>query len=149
MAILVLCAASGHAEEDDDSGFSLSVLDVRILSLDRSSLEFTPGAREMVEGFTHQQVLQARVSANANWVLTISGTEGNWSGPWPKPVEYIYWKYDGGEYVCLTTSAAEVFSGGPADQRTLPVHFKVKLDFETDLPGRYTYEYVVFELAEP
>lgn len=147
-AFFLLCTAA-NADEAAESDYSMEVIAVRLLTLDRESLQFFPKAREMIDGFTHQQVLHVEVSANVGWVLTVSGTAGNWRGPWDKPVEDVYWKYGEGGYTALSTSPAEVSSAGPANQRTLPIHIKIKLDIEEDVPGQYFYEYVIFELVEP
>ena len=147
-AILALCIPA-LADSDDDGEFAMSVPGVRTLKLDRNSLQFTPGAMELENGWTQQQVIIARVSANVDWVVKLSGTENYWDGPWEKPVADIHWKYGGGGFTSLTTTEAAVEQGGPANQRSLPIHFKIKLDWVKDIPGEYTYAYILFEVTEP
>ena len=146
--LLVLCPAA-HAESEDDSGFSMGVPGVRSLTLEDNNIQFEPDTLQMLDGWTHQEVLIARVNANVDWVLTVRGSDEYWEGPWQKPVSDIYWKYGGLDYESMSTQNATVASGGPCNQNTYPIHFKVMLDLESDVPGDYYYEYVVFELSAP
>lgn len=137
------------ADPVDDSGFSMGVPGIRSLTLDQNNIHFEPDIRQMVDGWTHQEVLIARVNANVDWVLTVRGSDDLWDGPWEKPVTDIYWKYGGGEYASLDMQSMYVASGGPTNHQAYPIHFKVKLDLALDVPGDYYYEYVIFELSSP
>ena len=149
IVILLVFCPSAYADPVDDSGFGMSVPGVRSLTLEQDNLQFEPDILQFLDGWTHQEVLIARVNANVDWVLTIRGSDELWEGPWEKPVTDIYWKYGGGEYASLDTQSAYVASGGPTNQQAYPIHFKIKLDLEWDVPGEYYYEYVIFELSAP
>jgi hypothetical protein len=158
-AVLIICSPAAYADPEDESDASISVPGIRSLTLEQNSLHYEPNINQMLEGWTEQQVLITRVSANVNWVLNIRGSDEFWEGPWDKPVGDLYWKYGGGSgssvsrsdagYQPLGTQPTEVASGGPCNQRTFPIHFRVKLDLETDVPGEYYYTYVVIELTMP
>ena len=147
--IFLLAVPWAWADVEDESDTSMTVPGVRSLTLDQQSLHFEPTIEEMINGWTQQKPIIARVSANVGWVLTVRGSSELWEAPWSKPVTDLYWKYDGGEYAPLTTDVVEIVSGGPCNQHTFPVHFMVKLDLEKDVPGEYYYNYIVFELAAP
>ena len=149
VVILLVFCPSVHAEPEDESGFGMSVPGVRMLTLEQENIEFDPDILQFLDGWTHQEVLIARVNANVTWVLTVRGSDDLWEGPWDKPVTDIYWKYGGGEYASLGMQSAYVASGGPCNQLTYPIHFKVKLDLAFDVPGDYHYEVVIFELSSP
>lgn len=146
--LLVLCPAA-YAEPEDDSAFSMGIPGVRSLTLEQENIQFEPDAIQMLDGWTHQEVLIALVNANVNWVLTVRGIKELWEGPWQKPVSDIYWKYGGGDYESLGTQSAHVASGGPCNPATYPIYFKIMLDLESDVPGVYYYAYIVFELSAP
>ncbi len=140
---------AAFAAPDDEGDFSMSVPGVRMLTLDRRSLEFSPGGPELEAGFSEHKVVVASISANAEWMLVVSGSAAAWQGPWAKPVEDIQWRYGGGQYASLTMNEASVVSGGAQSKRSYPVHFRIKLDWENDVPGEYRYEYVMFQLTTP
>jgi len=148
-ALLVFIGLPAWADSEDDPDFYLSVPGVRALKLDRTSLQFTPGAQEMEAGWTQQQVLLARVSANVEWALKLSGTVEQWEGPWDKPVGDIHWKCGGGGYTALTLTEAVAAEGGPCNQQTVPLHFRIRLDWANDTPGEYTYSYILIEVTQP
>lgn len=148
-ALCVLHVAPALAAPEDDSDFYMSVPGVRTLKLDRTSLQFTPGAMELESGWTQQKVIVAHISANVDWALRISGTMEAWEGPWDKPVGDIHWKCGGGGFTALTTTEAVAAEGGPSNQQAFPLHFKVKLDWTKDIPGEYTYSYILLEVTEP
>lgn len=152
LAAFMLVSVSGfiaYAAPEDEGDFSMSVPGVRMLTLDRRSLEFSPGGPEFEAGFSEHKVVVASVSANAEWLLVISGTSETWQGPWAKPVGDIQWRYGGGQYAALSRNEASVVSGGAQNQRSYPVHFRIKLGWENDVPGDYRYEFVLFQLTTP
>jgi len=147
--IFLLSVSIAWADSEDDSDASMTVPGVRSLTLEQQSLHFEPTLTQMIDGWTQQKPIIARVSANVGWVLTVHGSSDLWDAPWDKPVTDLYWRYASGEYAPLTTDMVEVVSGGPCNQLTYPIHFMVKLDLADDVPGDYYYEYIVFELAAP
>ena len=149
IAAFAFLAAGARAAPEDEGDFSMSVPGVRMLTLDRRSLEFSPGGPELEAGYSEHKVIVASVSANAGWVLVISGTSAHWQGPWAKPVGDIEWRYGGGQYAGLSEQEVSVVSGGAQNGRAYPVHFRVKLDWESDAPGEYRYEFVMFQLTTP
>jgi hypothetical protein len=110
---------------------------------------FTPVLSELLAGWTTPQDLNTTVSTNVDWVLTIMGSQSNWTGPWLKPVGDIYWKYGAGDYAALTTLSANVTTGGPVEGGSYPISIKIALDLVTDVPGEYSYTYIVIELTAP
>ena len=146
--LLVFCPAA-HAEPEDDSVFSMGVPGVRSLTLEQDNIQFAPDTLQMLDGWTHHEVLIARVNANVGWVLTVRGSEELWDGPWQKPVSDICWSYGGADYESLRMQSAYVASGGPCNQQTYPIYFKIMLDLVSDIPGEYYYAYIVFELSAP
>jgi hypothetical protein len=148
--ILLLWSPAARSGPEDDSDLSMSVPGVRLLTLERDTISFEPGILEMVDGWSNEEVLTARVSANVDWVLTIKGSEALWEAPWDKPVSDIYWSYGGGEYVPLSsTQSAQVVAGGLSKEAAYPIKLKVMLDLEKDVPGKYYYSYLVVELTAP
>lgn len=113
VAVLIICSPAAYADPEDESNTSITITGVRSLTLEQDSLHYEPNISQMLNGWTQQQVLIARVSANVNWALNIRGSDEYWEGPWDKPVSDIYWKYGGGGYEPLWTQPAEVASGGP------------------------------------
>jgi hypothetical protein len=148
-AVFFLVCTAAWASPEDESDFFMTCPGVRMLTLDPDTLNFQPGLDQILAGWTQDDVIVAKASANVTWVLTIRGSAEAWEGPWDKPVSDIWWKYDGGQYQPLSTSVTEIVSGGPVNQHAYPVHFKVKLDIEKDVPGDYYYSYIIFELASP
>lgn len=148
-ATFLLLAAVAHADTVDESGVSIIISEVRSLVLDSESVSLAPGVTELLAGWTEERYWNATVSSNADWVLTIRGTEATWEGPWPKPVGDIWWENGGGEYVPLDTEPVEVCRGGPADHEAYSIHCRIALDPERDIPGDYFYANIVFELTTP
>jgi hypothetical protein len=148
-ALLTVLAEPARAARDTESGFSIVVSEVRSITFNAESTFLTPTATELIRGWTQERMWDIEVSANAEWVLQVRGTESAWDGPWLKPVGDIYWSYEGSEYLPLDTTPVEVCMGGPADHKPCPVTFKVALDPLEDIPGEYRYRTIVFELSEP
>ncbi|MCX6646881.1 MAG: hypothetical protein NTY09_11110 [bacterium] len=134
---------------NDQSAFSMSVPSVSSITAGSGTMFFTPVLSELLAGETTPQDLGLTVSTNVDWVLTITGSQATWTGPWSKPVGDIYWKYGAGDYAALTTSPAEVTTGGPVEEGDYPVSIKIALDLVTDEPGEYSYTYIVIELTAP
>jgi hypothetical protein len=150
VAIVLLWSPAARSGPEDDSDFSVSVPGVRLLTLERDSIRFEADILQIVDGWTNEEMLVARVSANVDWVLTVRGSEELWEGPWQKPVSDIYWSYGGGEYRPLSsTESAQVVAGGLSKEAGYPIELKVKLDLEKDVPGEYYYSYLVVELTAP
>ena len=146
--LLVLTEAA-RADRECESGFSITISEVRSLNLDSESTYLTPYATAVLTGWTEQCTLDVNVSANVDWVLRIRGTNPIWEGPWPKPVGDICFAYGGSEYVPLDTTPIEVCRGGPADRETYPINFMITLDPLRDIPGEYYYNHIVLELEAP
>ncbi len=138
-----------HADSEDVSGLTVSIGEVRTITLESGSFNFSPDINELLDGRTEHQSWDAIVSANVGWVLTIRGAEDTWDGPWDKPVSDILWEYDGGGYMPLDTEPQIVCSGGPSNREPYPIGITVQLDFEKDIPGDYHYGYIVLELSAP
>ena len=149
VVILLLCCTAVSAAPKDESDFSMGVPEVRLVNVEPGSIHFDPDIGEMLDGWTHVKDITAVVSANANWVLTIKGSEEYWEGPYDKPVSDIYWNLAGGEYKPLSTQSTPVVSGGLSKRCGYPVHIKIKLDLSKDQPGDYNYYYIIFELTAP
>ena len=145
----LLSALPAHAGPEDDSGFSMSVTGIRYLYLENETLEFTPDAEQMLDGWTTTEQSVVWVSANVPWLLTIRGTEEYWEGSWLKPLSDIYWKFGNAEYIPLSTEPENITLDGPINAGQFPIDIRIKLDMETDLPGNYTYTYLLFELSAP
>jgi hypothetical protein len=122
---------------------------IRSVYVGSGTLIFAPDVIQVLEGWTTPQTLDTTVSANEDWALTITGSQGAWTGPWAKPVGDIYWKYGAGDYAALTTSSANVMTGGPVDNGSYHIDFKIALDLVTDMPGNYSYSYIVIEISAP
>jgi hypothetical protein len=148
-AYLLIPIPAVLAASQDDSAFSMTVPGVRSLSVDTNTIYFTPDVTQLLAGWTTEETLITTVNANVDWVLTITGSQSNWTGPWSKPVGDIYWKYGAGDYAALTTLAANVATDGPVDGGSYPISFKIALNLAIDVPGEYSYQYVVLELAAP
>ena len=144
-----LLAATAFASPEDTPDMSLSVPGVRMITLDKHSLDFIAGGGDFDRGWTETKEITARIGSNVNWVLMISGTGDSWDGPWAKPVSDIFWKYGSGEFHALSTGGASVTSGGPVNNLSVPIHFKIKLALDKDIPGEYRYEYILMELTAP
>lgn len=149
VAWLLLHPHAAMADSNDQSAFSMSVPSIRSVSAGTGTMIFTPDLTQILAGWTTSQDLATTVSSNVDWVLTISGSQSNWTGPWSKPVGDIYWKYGAGDYAALTILQATVTSGGPVEEGDYPISLKVALDLVTDEPGEYSYSYIVIELTAP
>jgi hypothetical protein len=148
-AALLLILPSSVRAEDDQSDFSMTVPGVKAITIESGTLIFAPDLTQLLDGWTTVEILDATVSANEDWLLTIRGSLDNWTGPWLKPVGDIYWKYGAGDYAPLTTSSVDVTTGGPVNSGSYSLDFKIALDLETDTPGNYSYTYVTIELTAP
>jgi hypothetical protein len=147
--ILPALATPSHAARDTQSGFSLVVSEVRSLSIDSGSSYLSPGAAEILAGWTQEHSTDITISSNTEWVLSIRGASPTWDGPWAKPVGDVYWSCNGSDYMPLSTDPAQVCLGGPSDHRPYPINFKVHLDPLKDIPGDYRYTSIVLELTAP
>ena len=135
--------------ENDQSAFSMSVPTVSSVTAGSGTMIFTPDLAQILAGETTPQDLDVTVSTNVDWELTITGSQATWTGPWSKPVGDILWKYGAGDYAALTTSSASVATGGPVEDGSYPISIKIALDLVTDIPGEYSYTYIVIELTAP
>ena len=138
-----------RAESNDQSNFSMTVPEVRSVTAGSAMMVFTPDLTQILNGETTPQNLDTTVSTNVDWVLTIRGSQSNWTGPWSKPVGDIFWKYGAGDYTALTTLSADVTSGEAVDGGSYPISIKIALDLVADEPGEYSYQYIVIELTAP
>jgi hypothetical protein len=149
IAALLLIFPAGVGAEEDQSGFSMSVPGVKSITIESGTLIFAPDLNQLLDGWTTVEALDATLSSNEDWLLTISGSQATWTGPWSKPVGDIYWSYSAGDFTALTTSSAEVTSGAPVADGSIQIDFKIALDLGDDIPGNYSYTYVVLELTAP
>ena len=149
MVWMILYPPEARGDTSDTPAVSMTVPSVRSVSASTATMVFTPGLTEVLAGWTDPQDLDTTVSANVDWVMTITGSQANWTGPWLKPVGDIYWKYGAGSYAALTTSSVDVVSNGPVDGGIYTLSLKIALDLLTDEPGAYSYSYVVIELTAP
>ena len=147
--VLLALATPIYAAEDSQSGFTIIVSEVRSITIDSSSADFSPGAMELISGWTRESSSNLIISSNTEWVLSIRGTSPTWDGPWLKPVGDIFWSYNGGKYVPLSVDSTEILHGGAADHRPYALNFKVHLDPLKDIPGEYRYQSIVLELTSP
>lgn len=148
-AFLLVFTEAAHADMVYESGFSITISEVRSLTLDSDTVNLTPDATSVLTGWMEEQTWEVNVWANVDWVLRIRGTSSTWEGPWPKPVGDIYCAYAGSEYVPLDTAPVEIYRGGPADHESYPINFRIALDPLLDIPGEYYYSYIVLELESP
>lgn len=149
MAVFLMLVLPAYGGTDDGSGFTMSVTGIRYLTLENGSVAFTPEPEQMINGWTTEEQSVVWVSANVPWVLTIRGSEDYWEGPWAKPVSDIYWRYGTSEFIPLGTTSETIAIDGPVSSEQFLIDLKIKLDMENDLPGDYTYSYVVFEISAP
>jgi hypothetical protein len=147
--LLLLFASAALAEPEQDSGFTMSVQEVRMLTIDRQSILLNPDIHEIINGMAEPEKLSMAVSANVAWVLTVRGTDPYWNGPWEKPVTDILWRVGQDEFKPLTTDPVEVMSGNPTTQKIFDIDLTSMLSMEKDVPGDYSYAYIVFELTPP
>jgi len=147
--VLLLCCAAAYAKQEGDSDLSMQVPDVYLLDVEPGSIDFQPDLGNVLEGWTEAREVTAIVSANADWVLKIRGSQEFWEAPYQKPVSDIYWNLAVGDFQPLSTQFAPVVSGGLADASEYPIHIKVKLDISKEIPGDYHYYYVVIGLMTP
>lgn len=148
-AFLLVFTEAAHADIVYESGFSITITEVRSLTLDSDNALLNPGATAVLSGWMTEKTWDVNICANVDWVLKIRGTSSTWEGPWPKPVGDIYCAYAGSEYMPLDTAPIEIYRGGPADHESYPINFRIALDPLLDIPGDYYYSYIVFELESP
>jgi hypothetical protein len=148
-ALMLAFPCAAVAQRDYESGFSIVISEVRLLTVETESAFIAPDAGEVLSGWTGEQTLGVTVSANTEWVLWIRGTEPAWDGPWSKPIGDIHWSCGESEYVPLDTMPAEVCAGGMSDHEPYQINFKIALDPLKDVPGDYYYTYIVIELTSP
>lgn len=148
-SILLFFLPAAHADPTEGSSLTISIGEVRTISLESGSIYLSPNINELLEGRIEPQTWDAIVSSNVDWVLTIRGTEDTWDGPWQKPVGDILWSYEGGDFTPLDMEPQVVWSGGPSNREHYPINFTVELDFINDVPGEYHYGYIVLELSAP
>jgi hypothetical protein len=147
-AIFLFLTPAIQADSDSDSGFTMTVDEVRLLSLDQDSVYLTPDVKALMDGKTESVDLTANVWSNAYWALTIRGSESEWEGPWPKPVGDILWRNGpNGEFTPLDTEPVTIAEGGPVNNEAFDLTFSVKLDMAKDVPGEYSYSSVILELT--
>jgi len=148
-ALALVWPVAVRAAGEDESDMSLTVGGVAILELDRSELDFDTTPEQFIAGMTASEATRCRVVTNSEWVLTIAGTASKWAGPADKPVEDVLWRSGGGDYTALSMSPAEVARGEPTAGLDVFLELAVKLRFEQDEPGEYTYRSVHYELTTP
>jgi len=146
---ILLLPQTVWADSNDQSAFSMTVPSIRTVAVGSGTMFFTPGLPEILAGETTPQDLELTISTNDDWELTIAGSQSNWTGPWSKPVEDIFWKYGAGDYASLTTTPASVTTGGPVDAGDYPISIKIALDLVADAPGGYSYTFILIELTAP
>ncbi len=147
--ILMFFLPAAHADPTDVGGLTISIGEVRAISLNSTSILLSPNMNELLDGRIEQQSWDALVSSNVDWVLTIRGSEEIWDGPWQKPISDILWNYEGSEFTPLDIEPQVVCAGGPSNREHYEINFTVELDFVTDIPGEYHYGYIILELSAP
>ena len=145
VVVLLLLAPVAYADSESNSGISIVISEVKVLSVDADNLTLSPAAPEVLSGWTEQQTWNVTISANVEWALTIRGTAPTWDGPWLKPVGDIFFSSDGSDFAPVGTEPVRVCTGGPSDNEVRPINFKIALDPLKDIPGEYFYGYIVLE----
>jgi len=145
VVIYLLYTGVAYADSESNSGISIVISDVKVLSVDADSLTLSPAAPEVLSGWTEQQTWNVTICANVEWALTIRGTAPTWDGPWLKPVGDIFFSSGGSDFAPVETESTRVCTGGPSDNEVRPINFKIALDPLKDIPGEYFYGYIVLE----
>jgi hypothetical protein len=146
--VLILAFASATlAKNADDSGYTIIVTDISMVSIDSTQVTLSPDTYEWLNGWTSEQTWRVVCSSNANCVLTVRGLDETWDAPWSKPVSEIFWSYGGSEFQPLSTQPTEVCAVGPSDHVVFPIQYKVALDILKDIPGDYFYKGIIFEIS--
>jgi len=143
--MLLVFACAAHADSTHNSGISIVISEVKVLSVDADSLTLSPAAPEVIVGWTETQIWNVTISANVEWALTIRGTTSTWDGPWLKPVGDIFFSCGGSDFTPIETEPLRVCTGGPSNNEIRPINFKIALDPLKDIPGEYFYGYIVLE----
>ena len=129
---------------------------IQILTVDTSVVSFSsPSATDFDAGYVEKLSANTlTVESDVDWKLAISGSVTTWSCSgiecWTsKPRADIEWRESLGSYAALTGTAATVTTGTDTTPGTedVVVDYRVKLDWTTDAPGTYDYDFVVFELS--
>jgi hypothetical protein len=148
VATCLIGAFPANAEDTYQAGISIVIGQVRTVTVDTQYADFQPTAPELIEGWTQVQTINAMVSANTHWEMTIRGSDEYWNAPWEKPVGDIFWSYDGSEYVPLTVDPAFVVNGSAVVDENYSIEFIVALDPLKDIPGDYSYPQIIVELSD-
>jgi hypothetical protein len=149
-SIAFLASANiSFANQENDANLSAIIPELQSLSINSNLEFFTPGSAELITGVSRVNLIEVTVSSNTDWVLCIRGSDETWEGPWAKPLSDISWSFDGGEFIPLKTTLADVCMGGSADHQLCPISFKIILDPLKDIPGEYRYPSIIFELSAP
>ena len=129
---------------------------VQTLTVDTNVVSFTtPSASDFDAGNIEKlSATTLTVESDVDWKLTISGSIATWSCSgvecWSgKPRGDIEWRESLGSYTALTGTSATVTTGTDTTPGTEDVvmDYRVRLDWTTDAPGTYDYDFVVFELS--
>ena len=151
--VLLLCLSAVPAFADDDSDsvdVTVTVPPLVQLTLSTNSLVWTANQITVSRynaGYSHSQSISMTVKSNTNWQIDVRGSSASFTGPWAKPVGDIEWVDGGQTYTPLTQTDAYVYNGTPTDgDPPYSIQFRIKLDWEDDVPGTYTYENIVLTL---
>ena len=147
-------ARSSPGDTWDDARISITIPAICVTDVQPLNLDFgEPSPGDFESGRTPTKKLTVSVKSNADWVLAVEGSGGEyWDGPWQKPVGDIQWHFEpggGSAWNDLTTSPVEVTSGGPTGKWSKTVLVRVKLDWQKDIEGEYSYESMLFTASAP
>ena len=129
---------------------------VQVLTIDTTQVSFsTPSASAYNAG--HMEKLSTNtltVESDIDWKVTVLGTSATWSctgaGCWgAKPRSDVDWRVSGGTYTALLGTAVTVATGLPTTPGTEDVvmDYRVRLDWTTDAPGTYQYDFVRYQVS--
>ena len=147
--LLLVLPSPAQAEWEIESNFSIIISEVRVFELGCENVSPNPGATALLTGLTEQNPIDVTISTNVAWLLTIRGSDPFWEAPWQKPVSDMQFSYDGGEFQSIGLTAATVTGGEPADHEIYTVNLRASLDPLYDIPGEYSYNYIIFEIETP
>lgn len=127
---------------------TLDVDSIQVTFLSPSAANFDAGGIQKISANT------LTISSDVDWKLSVAGTASSFSCSgsecWQsKPREDVQWRESGGSYASLSGTSSTVAIGASTvpDSDDIIIDYRIVLDWSSDSPGTYTYDFVRYELS--